>query len=432
MRDPAELGTPSTQNRSFTATGGSAPPLPSSSATHRYEPSSSPCARPRQNSNTSSPDTSPASMRSACWAAVCVSSSLTTLPGWARGSRRSPRRARPEVPSRAGGWAAARPPAGRSGAPRRARWAPRPRGPACSCAPRARGSSTARRASARAPRRSGAGGRAARRGGPGRGRSWPPIVGAARCAECHGRQREHEDDRDGGLPRPPGRARAARACLGGVEATRVVPAVRLEGGTARARLLAGNPARVVLPPAARPAHPARRVRAHALDRRAHPPPVAAGLVVGIGPGALGAAGARVEGVGAVRDVDHGRAALALDLSPRAALRPRVLGEGGLHGAAVTAEANLKQLPVAGVPAGAHDAAVLRVVREEAPVLEPEAAPAVARGAPIDERAPAAGLASGDEAVAGVGLAPVAVAGAEERGGGDTAGFAPARGGFPGP
>ena len=56
MREPAELGTPSTQKRSFTATGGRAPgSAGGSSATHRYAPRSSPAARSRQNSNTSAP-----------------------------------------------------------------------------------------------------------------------------------------------------------------------------------------------------------------------------------------------------------------------------------------------------------------------------------------------------------------------------------------
>src|SRR5918992_291159 len=347
MRDPAELGTPSTQKRSFTATGGSSPPprFPLS-ATHRKEPSWSFSARPRQNSNTSSLETSPARIRSACREAVCASRSLTTLPGWALGNRRSQCRERPGEPSPAAGRDAARPGAARSAARPRGRSAPRPRARACSCAPRAGGSWTARRACARAPRRSAADGRGGRRAGPGRGRSWPPIVGAARRAEGRGRDDQHEDDGEDGLPGAAGRPGTACARLGDVEAPRVVPAVRLEGGTARTRLLAGDPARLVLAPAPGPRHPARLAGAHALDRRPHPPPAAVCLVVGVRPGAVGAAGARVERVGAVGDVDDRGARFAFDLTPGAALRPGVLRKRRLHGASVAAQAHLKELPVA--------------------------------------------------------------------------------------
>src|SRR4051794_23179678 len=86
MREPAELGTPSTQKRALTATGGSSPGSSgASSATPRKAPRSAPPARPRQNSNTSAPETSPERISSACWAAVRCRRSLT--PGRSRAAR---------------------------------------------------------------------------------------------------------------------------------------------------------------------------------------------------------------------------------------------------------------------------------------------------------------------------------------------------------
>jgi hypothetical protein len=131
----------------------------------------------------------------------------------------------------------------------------------------------------------------------------------------------------------------------------------------------------------------------------------------------------VEGMGSARNVDDGGAPLALDLSPGAALGPGVLGERGPDGTAVAGNAELKQLPVAGVAAGADDPAVLRVVGEEEPVLEPETAPVVAGGAAVDERTAGTGVADGNKAIAGLGGAAVAVAGAEEGGIGYAAGAA---------
>src|SRR3954451_22248993 len=78
MREPAELGTPSTQNRSLTATGGSSPGSSGVSvATHREAASSSAAARRRPDAKTSAPETSPLPISSACWAAVRWSRSLT-------------------------------------------------------------------------------------------------------------------------------------------------------------------------------------------------------------------------------------------------------------------------------------------------------------------------------------------------------------------
>src|SRR3954447_15205499 len=187
IREPLVLGTSSTQKRSFTARG--TPPsgasgfggAGASSATQRNAPRSSVAARPRYSSNSSPAETSPARTRSAAWAAVRSSSSLTR-PGWGRGSRPRPRRAPRRASGRAASSGAARPRAARSRAGSRARWARRSRDRAPRSSRCGRGCRTARSTSSPPRRRSGGGARAGRRAGPVRGRSLPAIVGPARRA----------------------------------------------------------------------------------------------------------------------------------------------------------------------------------------------------------------------------------------------------------
>src|SRR4051794_26377808 len=149
--------------------------------------------------------------------------------------------------------------------------------------------------------------------------------------------------------------------------------VVLERRPERARLLTRHETSVAAAPAARPADPRWRGLGeldHARpDRRAAP----IRLVVGVGPGPPMLAGVRIRGVRAVGDVDERPFAAMLDRGPGAGLRPAVLGGHRAARRAAAPELELHDLPVALVATRPHDAAVLRVVGVEEPVLQPGAA-----------------------------------------------------------
>ena len=163
------------------------------------------------------------------------------------------------------------------------------------------------------------------------------------------------------------------------ERGRVVPAGGLERGPARRGALGGEPARPRSAPAAAEAHPRRSAGRDAHTPRAQHGAAAVGLVVGVGPQPVARARVEVGGVRAVGQVDDEAPVAALEVARAAALGAGVLGVDGLG----AVRAVLDELPVARVAPAAEDAAVLGVVVEPEPVLDPVARRAARRprGAP---------------------------------------------------
>lgn len=80
------------------------------------------------------------------------------------------------------------------------------------------------------------------------------------------------------------------------------------------------------------------------------------------------------------------------LAPGAALGPAVLCQRGEIGPASSIEPKLHELPITLMAPGAQDAAVLRVVAVEEPVLEPRGS-SLSRHVPVHRRHPAAACAA---------------------------------------
>ena len=196
MREPAALGTPSTQNRSFTATG--TPPSGGARGAVAVRPVGHPEVGPELVAGGAlAPE-----LEQLGGGQLARADPGARLGGAQREQVRRSRPSRARHAEAAGlrigrllqrlldrqARPAARPRAARSRAPPRARWAPRPRGRAPPSSRCGRGSSGAPPPWRPPPRRSAAGGRAGPRGAPGRGRSRsapeagllddPPLVGA--------------------------------------------------------------------------------------------------------------------------------------------------------------------------------------------------------------------------------------------------------------